>query len=131
MAIADHLFPREDGANAGRIPVVGIVGTRNNAFIARLVGWLLQLSGKLTGVASEGMFLANRQTQKTNTANWAGAHRLLTNRLAEAAVIRPRPAPFWKKAWPMTAAWSAWSPTWTASRPGRPRCAGSPARCAA
>ncbi|MBS0293384.1 MAG: cyanophycin synthetase [Proteobacteria bacterium] len=89
MAIADHLFPREDGPGAGRIPLVGIVGTRHNAFIARLVGWLLQLSGKLTGVASsEGMFLANRQTQKTNTANWAGAHRLLTNRLAQAAVIQ-------------------------------------------
>ena len=89
MAIADHLFPREDGSGAGRIPIAGIVGTRNNAFIARLVGWLLQLSGKLTGVASsEGMFIANRQTQKTNTGNWAGAHRLLTNRLAQAAVIQ-------------------------------------------
>ena len=89
MAIADHLFPREDGPGAGRIPLVGIVGTRHNAFIARLVGWLLQLSGKLTGVAcSEGMFLANRQTQTTNTAHWAGAHRLLTNRLAQAAVIQ-------------------------------------------
>ena len=90
MAIADHLFPRTDeDTDAGRIPVVGIVGTRENAFIARLVGWLLQLSGKRTGVASsEGMFLANRQTQQTDTANWAGAHRLLTNRLAEAAVIQ-------------------------------------------
>ena len=64
MAIADHLFRRET-AGAGRIPLVGIVGTRHNAFIARLVGWLLQLSGKLTGVASsEGMFIAGRQTQK-------------------------------------------------------------------
>ena len=90
MAIVDHLFPRTDeNTDAGRIPIVGIAGTRENAFIARLVGWLLQLSGKHTGVAcSEGMFLANRQTQKTNTANWAGAHRLLTNRLAKAAVIQ-------------------------------------------
>ncbi|QIL81688.1 cyanophycin synthetase [Diaphorobacter sp. HDW4A] len=89
QAIVEHLFPTiEDGTGAGRIPVVGIAGTRENAFIARLVGWLLQLSGKLTGVASEqGMFLNNRHTQKTNTANWAGAHRLLTNRLAQAAVI--------------------------------------------
>ncbi|QIL70136.1 cyanophycin synthetase [Diaphorobacter sp. HDW4B] len=89
QAIVEHLFPAtEDGTGAGRIPVVGIAGTRENAFIARLVGWLLQLSGKLTGVTSEqGMFLNNRQTQKTNTANWAGAHRLLTNRLAQAAVI--------------------------------------------
>jgi len=53
MAIVDHLFPRtEEGTGAGRIPLVGIVGTQGNAFIARLVGWLLQLSGKLTGVAS-------------------------------------------------------------------------------
>ena len=90
MAIVDHLFPRtEGGPRAGRIPLVGIAGTQGNAFIARLVGWLLQLSGKLTGVAcSEGMFLANRQTQTTNTAHWAGAHRLLTNRLAQAAVIQ-------------------------------------------
>ena len=90
MAIVDHLFPRtEEGTGAGRIPLVGIAGTQGNAFIARLVGWLLQLSGKLTGVASsEGMFLANRRTQKTDTANWAGAHRLLTNRLAEAAVVQ-------------------------------------------
>lgn len=90
MAIVDHLFPRtEEGGRAGRIPIVGIAGTRQNAFIARLVGWLLQLSGKLTGVASsEGMYLSNRRTQKTDTANWAGAHRLLTNRLAQAAVIQ-------------------------------------------
>ncbi len=90
MAIADHLFPHsEDGPRAGRIPLVGIAGTQGNAFIARLVGWLLQLSGKRTGVASsEGMFLAGRQTQKSNAAHWAGAHRLLTNRLAQAAVIQ-------------------------------------------
>ena len=90
MAIVDHLFPRtEGGADAGRIPLVGIAGTRGCAFIARLVGWLLQLSGRHTGVASsEGMFLAGRQTQKTDTANWAGAHRLLTNRLAQAAVVQ-------------------------------------------
>ncbi|WP_313081626.1 cyanophycin synthetase [Pulveribacter sp.] len=90
MAIVDHLFPRTEGsAEGGRIPIVGIAGTQGNAFTARLVGWLLQLSGRLTGVASsEGMFLANRRTQSGSAAHWAGAHRLLTNRLAEAAVIQ-------------------------------------------
>ncbi len=90
MAIVDHLFPRTEGpAHPGRIPIVGIAGTRQTAFIARLVGWLLQLSGRLTGVAcSEGMVLANRRTQSSSAAHWAGAHRLLTNRLAEAAVIQ-------------------------------------------
>lgn len=90
QAIVEHLFnASEDSSSTGRIPVVGIAGMRENGFIARLTGWLLQLSGKLTGVASsQGMFLNNRQTQTANTANWAGAHRLLTNRLAQAAVIQ-------------------------------------------
>ena len=91
QAIVEHLFPGsgEKGSHAGRIPIVGVAGTRGNAFIARLVGWMLQLSGKLTGIAcSEGMFIAGRRTQAANTAHWAGAHRLLTNRLAEAAVIQ-------------------------------------------
>ncbi|MEB2347001.1 MAG: cyanophycin synthetase [Comamonadaceae bacterium] len=91
QAIVEHLFPGsgEPGSRAGRIPLVGIAGARGGAFIARLVGWLLQLSGKLTGIAcSEGMYIAGRRTQKIDTANWAGAHRLLTNRLAQAAVIQ-------------------------------------------
>ncbi len=70
-------------------PWSGIAGTRHNAFIARLVGWLLQLSGKRTGVASsEGTFLEGRLTQKGDNTNWHAAHRLLVNRLAEAAVIQ-------------------------------------------
>lgn len=92
QAIVEHLFPAEDGDSEGlaaRIPVVGIAGTRHNAFIARLVGWLLQLSGKRTGVASsEGTFLEGRLTQKGDNTNWHAAHRLLVNRLAEAAVIQ-------------------------------------------
>ena len=92
QAIVEHLFPSEDGDSEGlaaRIPVVGIAGTRHNAFIARLVGGLLQLSGKRTGVASsEGTFLEGRLTQKGDNTNWHAAHRLLVNRLAEAAVIQ-------------------------------------------
>jgi cyanophycin synthetase len=92
QAIVEHLFPATDGdteGQAARIPVVGIAGTRHNAFIARLVGWLLQLSGKRTGVASsEGTFLEGRLTQKGDNTHWHAAHRLLVNRLAEAAVIQ-------------------------------------------
>ena len=91
-AIVEHLFPSADGESEGqaaRIPVVGIAGTRHNAFIARLVGWLLQLSGKRTGVASsEGTYLDGRLTQKGDNTGWQAAHRLLVNRLAEAAVIQ-------------------------------------------
>ena len=92
QAIVEHLFPSAEADNDGqasRIPVVGIAGTRHNAFIARLVGWLLQLSGKRTGVASsEGTFLEGRLTQKGDNTHWHAAHRLLVNRLAEAAVIQ-------------------------------------------
>lgn len=92
QAIVEHLFPTTEGhsdGQAARIPVVGIAGTRHNAFIARLVGWLLQLSGKRTGVAcSEGTFFEGRLTQKGDNTNWYAAHRLLVNRLAEAAVIQ-------------------------------------------
>lgn len=92
QAIVENLFPSTDGHSEGqssRIPVVGIAGTRHNAFIARLVGWLLQLSGKRTGVASsEGTFFEGRLTQKGDNTNWHAAHRLLVNRLAEAAVIQ-------------------------------------------
>ena len=91
QAIVDHLFPTngDNDGEAARIPVVGIAGTRHNAFIARLVGWLLQLSGKRTGVAcSEGAFLNGRRTQKGDHTHWHSAHRLLVNRLAEAAVIQ-------------------------------------------
>src|SRR5256885_17219724 len=70
MAIADHLFPRtEEGTGAGRIPLVGIAGTRNNGFTARLVGWLLQLSGKLTGVRSE-----ERRVGKECRSRWSPYH---------------------------------------------------------
>lgn len=92
QAIVEHLFPATDGDNEGqgaRIPVVGIAGTRHNAFIARLVGWLLQLTGKRTGVASsEGTFFEGRLTQKGDNTNWHAAHRLMVNRLAEAAVVQ-------------------------------------------
>ena len=92
QAIVEHLFPATDGDSEGqgaRIPVVGIAGTRHNAFIARLVGWLLQLTGKRTGVASsEGTFFEGRLTQKGDNTNWHAAHRLMVNRLAEAAVVQ-------------------------------------------
>ena len=94
-AIVQHLFPAGDTAHAdkdglaARIPLVGIAGTRHNAWIARLVGWLLQLSGKRTGVAcSLGSFLNGRLTQAGDHTRWQAAHRLLVNRLAQAAVIQ-------------------------------------------
>ena len=84
-AIVEHLFP---DANAGRIPVVGITGTRHTTRIARLVTWLLHISGKRVGLAcQDGFFLGARQVEAKNSANWVAGQRVLINRSVEAAVF--------------------------------------------
>jgi cyanophycin synthetase len=91
QAIVEHLFPseehEEEGA-VGRIPVVGVAGTRGTSTIARLVAWLLHLSGRHTGLACrEGLFLDRRCVQAADSAHWEAAHRLLMNQMVQAAVI--------------------------------------------
>ena len=89
QAIVEHLFPEVEGeAPAGRIPLVGVAGTRNTATVSRLVAWLLHLGGHHTGlVCSEGLFLDRRQVESTDCAHWEAAHRLLMNKTVQAAVI--------------------------------------------
>ncbi|RZJ09186.1 MAG: cyanophycin synthetase [Acidovorax sp.] len=89
QAIAEHLFPSEDDSGqAGRIPVVGVAGTRSTSTIARLVAWLLHLGGHHTGLACrEGLFLDRRCVETTDCAHWEAAHRLLMNQTVQAAVI--------------------------------------------
>lgn len=89
QAIVEHLFPSEDGdENPGRIPVVGVAGTRNTTTIARLVAWLLHLSGRHTGLACRaGLFLDRRRVEASDSAHWEAAHRLLMNQMVQAAVI--------------------------------------------
>lgn len=84
-AIVDHLFgPGE----SGRIPVVGIAGSHDTHAIARLVAWLLQLSGRHVGLASrDGLFLNGRQFERGPCLEWEHGHRLLMNRSVGAVVI--------------------------------------------
>ena len=94
-AICDHLFsqcgdapdhghPRMDG----RIPVVGIAGTDGTQHIARLVAWLLHLSGRHTGLACrDGLFLDQRHVETADCTNWEAGQRLLINRAVQAAVF--------------------------------------------
>lgn len=90
QAIVNNLFPAED---TGRIPVVGIAGTRGTSHIARLVSWLLQLTGRHVGLACrDGLFLDKRLVDKRNSAHWAAGQRLLINRSADAAVFENGPA---------------------------------------
>lgn len=84
-AIVDHLF---GAAENGRIPIVGITGSRGASLVARLVGALVHLTGKHTGVvSSDGLFLDQRLVSGANAVNWEAGQRLLINRTVQAAVF--------------------------------------------
>ncbi|MEO8024523.1 cyanophycin synthetase [Polaromonas sp.] len=88
-AICDHLFPEApEGTQSGRIPVVGVAGSAGTQHIARLVAWLLQLSGRHTGLACrDGLFLDGRCLDATDCRHWEAGQRLLINRAVQAAVL--------------------------------------------
>lgn len=88
-AIVDALFPEDgDRAHAGRIPIVGIAGTRGTTRIARLVAWLAQLRGLRVGLAcADGLYLDRRRLATGDARRWDVAHRLLVNRNVQAAVF--------------------------------------------
>ena len=84
-AIVDHLFA--EGEN-GRIPIVGVAGSRGTATIARLIAWLMHLSGRHVGLACRaGLFFDRRPAERGDCANWESGHRLLMNRAVQAVVI--------------------------------------------
>jgi cyanophycin synthetase len=84
-AIVDSLFKQQD---IGRIPVVGISGTDGKSLTARILDMLLHLRGNFVGLAcAEGLYLAQRQIDKRNCANWTSAQKVLMNRSVDAAVI--------------------------------------------
>jgi len=84
QAIVDHLFPPGE---SGRIPVVGVLGRREQTLIARLVARLLHLSGKHVGLAcGDGLFLDQRQLDTRSNVHFDGGERLLINRSIDAAV---------------------------------------------
>jgi len=84
-AIVDSLFPENDN---GRIPIVGIAGTQGATLTARLVSWLVQLTGRHVGLACrDGLLLDKRVVDKRDSANWAAGQRLLINRSVDAAVF--------------------------------------------
>jgi cyanophycin synthetase len=84
-AIVDSLFASDDN---GRIPIVGIAGSRGKTLVAQIVSRLLHLSGKHVGLAcSDGLYLDQRQINRADCANWLGAQKLLMNRSIEAVVI--------------------------------------------
>jgi cyanophycin synthetase len=84
-AIVKHLFA--DG-ETGRIPVIGVTGTRGASMVARMIGCLLHLSGRHIGVANaDGLYLDGRRVSHANSVRFDAGQRLLINRTVEAAVF--------------------------------------------
>jgi cyanophycin synthetase len=84
-AIIGHLFG--EGEN-GRIPIVGVTGTHGTSMIARLVGCLVSLTGRHTGVVNgQGLYLDARQVTSGDCMKWEPGQRLLINRSLQAAVF--------------------------------------------
>ena len=84
-AIIEHLF---DAGKNGRIPVVGVTGTQDTTRIARLIAWLVHISGKQVGLACrDGFYLGARQVEAIDSTPWDAAQRLLINRSVETAVF--------------------------------------------
>ena len=84
-AIVDSLFSEDD---CGRIPIVGIAGTKGKTLTSKIVAGLIQLNGQRTGLAcSDGLYVDQRQLKKGNCATWEAAQKVLMNRNVEAAVI--------------------------------------------
>lgn len=88
-AIVDALFPEGSGGpHTGRIPIVGIAGTRDTTRIARLVAWLAHLRGQRVGLAcADGLYLDRRRLNAGDARHWEVSSRLLVNRNVQAAVF--------------------------------------------
>ncbi|MTV37970.1 cyanophycin synthetase [Duganella radicis] len=83
-AIVEHLF----GEASGRMPIVGITGTHGTTMTARLVAWLLQISGRKTGLTcAEGLFVNGRELPLDGLSEWETGERLLLNKNVEAGVF--------------------------------------------
>jgi len=88
-AIVDHLFVPGD---TGRVPVVGVAGSRGTTAIARLVAWLATLNGPQVGLACKaGLFLGRRPLQYGDFSRANAARRLLMNRGVQTAVFENDP----------------------------------------
>lgn len=85
QAIVDHLF---DASDDGRIPLIGISGHRDTTLIARLVAWLVSLSGAYTGLACrDGLYFDRRQVENGDQSGWEAGQRVLMNRSVEVGVF--------------------------------------------
>jgi cyanophycin synthetase len=84
-AIVGHLFGPDE---SGRIPIIGVTGSKGTSLIARLVGCLLHLTGTHTGVVNrKGLYLDEREVSSADSMTFDAGQRLLINRTVQAAVF--------------------------------------------
>ena len=84
-AIITHLFGEKEN---GRIPIIGVSGSKGTSLISRLIGSMLSMSGQYSGVScADGLYLDQRQVVKSNCTTWDAGQRLLLNRNVQAAVF--------------------------------------------
>ena len=83
--IVDHLFAEGE---TGRIPVVGVTGSKGCSLITRLVGCLVNITRKEVGVANgEGLYLNARAISTRDSTGVEAAQRILINRNVQTAVF--------------------------------------------
>jgi cyanophycin synthetase len=83
--IIEHLFAPDDTA---RIPVVGVTGSLGCSLITRLIGCLVNITGKEVGVANgEGLYLNARAISNRDSTGVEAGQRILINRNVQTAVF--------------------------------------------
>jgi len=83
--IIEHLFAPDETA---RIPVVGVTGSLGCSLITRLIGCLINITGKEVGVANgEGLYLNARVVSNRDSTSVEAGQRILINRNVQTAVF--------------------------------------------
>ena len=89
-AIVDHLFPENDD---GRIPVIGVAGSRCTGRIVRLIAWIMHLGGRSVGLASRaGLCFDRSRVDRGDATRWDSARRLVTHYAVETAIFETNAA---------------------------------------
>ncbi|MDP2985694.1 cyanophycin synthetase [Hydrogenophaga sp.] len=78
---------------AGRVPLIGVSGTRGTALLTRAAAFLLDLGGAPAGLASsEGIHIGRRRIERAGADYWEQCQRLLMNREIQGLAVETAPS---------------------------------------